>query len=144
MPNPTTNPKPSPKPPPVCKKGTSPIVGPPVPIGARLLHALVVAFTVETGLARSINQSLPLYPEGPPFDWAGNIDAGGFTVEVWALKNDLDDLYTLGLSFSIGPIPFYRHEWPNQRPRTFDPLTFAEVAWNDPLTNNQATLTIIT
>jgi len=144
MPNPTTKPNPSPKPPPVCKKGTIPSPTGPVPYVKRILAAWIFGTLAQTGLPAAINHTMRLNPDPTAYDWSAEQTVQGFDLAVWVLKNDADDNYTLGVQYSVGPSPFFTHEWHDQVPKTVDPLTFADVTYNDPLTASSATLRITT
>lgn len=142
MPNPTTNPKPSPKPPGICKKGPPKAAGPPQLPSDRILTALVGALTAATGLQPAVAATLYLRPLITPFDWAGEAPAGGYAIDVAIFKNRDDDNYAIELAFYAGATQFLWKQWLDVKPKTADPLEFADLQYKDPLTGNQATLTI--
>lgn len=143
MPNPTTNPKPSPKPPPVCKKGPKKVSGPPQPPYERLLNALVGGLTAGTGLQAAISANFYLYPLITPYHWANEQQAGGYLIDLAVFKNPTDDRYAIEIAFYVGPTPFFSKQWHDVEPRTQDPLEFPDLTYKDPLTGDQATVTIV-
>ena len=143
MPNPTTKPKPSPKPPPVCKKGPPKTAGPAPTPDTRYLTALIGGDIAETGLPAAINLTITLSPLAVPYTWQGLQPAGDARVELGLYKNPLDDNYSVEIEYYVGTSLFFSHEWADTTPKRPDPLEFSELTYQDPLTNNAATVTIM-
>jgi len=142
MPNPTTNPKPSPKPPPVCKKGPNGAGVPPVPFFARYLTAIVKGQTPETGLPDTFQGRIRLDPDADPGVWAGDTEFGDLTVEIAVLKHPTADTYAVQIYYYATETPYWFNEWLDVTPKKKDPLSLPPLTFKDPLTADEATVTI--